>query len=99
MTTVDIIVEAIEKGQSLSFGYHGFERTVSPYLCGLTLNNELKMLAWQTAGGSNSGVVFKLRYFTIADMIGTEVSPDAFVAPVDEHKEQYKQFSKIYASR
>lgn len=36
MTTVDIIIEAIEKGQSISFGYHGFERTVSPYLCGLT---------------------------------------------------------------
>ncbi|MDY3114664.1 MAG: hypothetical protein SOR95_01600 [Sutterella sp.] len=99
MTTVDTIVEAIEKGQSLTFGYHGFDRTVSPYLCGLTLNNEVKMLAWQTDGGSNSGVTLKLRYFTVADMIGPEAVDAPYVEPTDEHKAQYSQFSKVYASR
>ncbi len=99
MTTVDTIVEAIEKGQSLAFGYHGFDRTVSPYLVGLTLNNEVKMLAWQTEGGSNSGVTLKLRYFTVADMIGPEQTDTPYVEPTAEHKAQYADFSKVYAER
>ena len=99
MTTVDTIVEAIQKGQSLCFGYHGFDRTVSPYLCGLTLNNEVKMLAWQTDGGSNSGVTFKLRYFTVADMISPEACCVDYVEPTEEQKALYENFSKIYESR
>ncbi len=99
MTTVDIIIEAIEKGQSISFGYHGFERTVSPYLCGLTPKNEIKMIGWQTDGGSNSGVVFKLRYFTVADILGPTLSDAPYTEPTPEHKELYSQFTKIYAQR
>lgn len=48
MTTVDTIVEAIEGHRTLNFGYHGFDRVVSPYAIGMTTTNELKMLAYQT---------------------------------------------------
>ncbi|EJX05084.1 hypothetical protein EVA_06806, partial [gut metagenome] len=36
MTTVDQIVSAITEKKSLAFAYHGFDRVVSPYACGLT---------------------------------------------------------------
>ena len=80
MTTVDTIVEAIEGHRTLNFGYHGFDRVVSPYAIGMTTTNELKMLAYQTEGGSNSGVCPKLRYFAVSDILGLEVGT-AFMCP------------------
>ena len=97
MSTVDIIIEAVEKHRTLSFDYHGHERIVSPYCVGLTTTNEIKMLAYQTAGGSTSGVCPKLRYFTVEDMIGTDFS-EAFFEPADESATaQYASFSRLYA--
>lgn len=96
MSTVDLIVTAIEKHQTLAFSYHGFERVVSPYAVGMSTTNELKMLAYQTDGSSTSGVVPKLRYFSVEDMQGTEVS-DAFYEPAQEElSPHYAQFTKLY---
>ena len=84
MTTVDTIVEAIEGHRTLNFGYHG-------------TTNELKMLAYQTEGGSNSGVCPKLRYFAVSDILGLEVGT-AFYVPADEAAtSQYASFTKLYA--
>lgn len=97
MTTVDTIVEAIQGHRTLNFGYHGFDRVVSPYAIGMTTTNELKMLAYQTEGGSNSGVCPKLRYFAVSDILGLEVGT-AFYVPADaEATSQYASFTKLYA--
>lgn len=96
MTTVDTIAQAIKEKKSLEFAYHGFDRVVSPYACGLTPTNEIKMIAFQTDGGSNSGVTEKLRFYTVADMAGIAFAEAEFRAPTEEDKVVFCQLSKIY---
>lgn len=97
MTTVDLIVKAIEEHKSIDFGYHGYERIVSPYACGLNNNNEIKLLAMQTGGGSTSGVVHKLRFFTVADMLAPAESAEPYEAAAEEIEPALKEFMKFYA--
>ena len=59
MTTVDTVAQAIKEKKALEFAYHGFDRVVVPYACGLTPTNEIKMIGFQIGGGSNSGVTEK----------------------------------------
>ena len=47
MTTVDTIAQAIKEKKALEFAYHGFERVVVPYACGLTPTNEIKMIGFR----------------------------------------------------
>lgn len=51
MTTVDTIAQAIKEKKTLEFAYHGFDRVVVPYACGLTPTNEIKMIGFQIGGG------------------------------------------------
>lgn len=98
MTTVDLLVEAIEGKKSISFAYHGFDRVVSPYACGLNNANELKLLAMQTDGGSTSGITHKLRFYTITDIQAPELSAAAYEAPCESAVEPaLKEFMKLYA--
>ena len=46
MTTVDTIAQAIKEKKALEFAYHGFDRVVVPYACGLTPTNEIKMIGF-----------------------------------------------------
>ena len=52
MTTVDTIAQAIKEKKALEFAYHGFDRVVVPYACGLTPTNEIKMIGFQIGGGT-----------------------------------------------
>lgn len=97
MSTVDLIAKAIEEKKSLAFGYHGNDRVVSPYAYGLNGANEVTMMAYQTEGGSTSGVTRKLRYFTVADMLGTAVSESPWEAPAPETEAGFSKFLQIYA--
>lgn len=97
MTTVDVIIKAIEDKKSLAFSYHGFERTVSPFACGILPTNELKMLAFQTAGGCHSGITEKLRLFAIEDIAGAEIVDAPYKKPCDACTAHYAQFANIYA--
>ncbi len=98
MTTIDLIEQAIKERKSLSFGYHGFERTVSPYACGVNNANEIKMLAMQTGGGSTSGVTRKLRFYAVSDMLAPSLDEALFEKPSDPSIEaNMKEFMKFYA--
>lgn len=98
MTTVDLLVEAIEGKKSISFAYHGFDRVVSPYACGLNNANELKLLAMQTDGGSTSGVAHKLRFFTVTDILAPEMCAAPYEAASGSSFEAaLKEFMKLYA--
>ncbi len=98
MTTVDTIVQAIEEKKSVAFGYHGFDRVVSPYACGINASNEIKLIGLQTEGGSNSGVVRKLRWYSIVDMLGLEIHEAAPYEEPDELAEKtVAQLIKTYA--
>lgn len=96
MTTVDTIAQAIKENKSLEFAYHGFDRVVSPYACGLTPTNEIKMVGFQTSGGSNSGITEKLRFYTVADIAGIAVSDAPFRPSTEEDKAIFCQLSKVY---
>ena len=91
MTTVDTIAQAIKE-----FAYHGFDRVVVPYACGLTPTNEIKMIGFQIGGGSNSGVTEKLRFYTAADIAGVAFSDAAYREATEEDKAVFAQLSKIY---
>lgn len=96
MTTVDRIVTAIAEKKSLAFAYHGFDRVVSPYACGLSPTNEIKLIAFQTAGGSNSGVTEKLRFYTVADIAGIAESEQVYREVTDSDKETFVQLVNVY---
>lgn len=97
MSTVDVIAKAISEKKSLSFGYHGFERVVSPYACGITPVNEIKLIAFQTDGGSTSGVTEKLRFFSVEDILGPEISEAPFRVPECCIKDACRELSHIYS--
>ena len=97
MSIVDIVVKAINEKKALSFSYHGFERVVSPFAVGVNPVNEIKMIGYQTEGGSNSGVTKKLRFFAVEDMMGPELSDAPIVAPCDACKATYKELATVYA--
>ena len=92
MTTVDTIAQAIKEKKALEFAYHGFERVVVPYACGLTPTNEIKMIGFQIGGGSNSGVTEKLRFY----IAGVAFSDAAYREATEEDKAVFAQLSKIY---
>ena len=96
MTTVDTIAEAIKEKKSLAFAYHGFDRVVSPYACGLTPTNEIKMIGFQIGGGSNSGVTEKLRFYSTAYSAGVTIVDDPFRPATEEDKAVFAQLAKIY---
>lgn len=96
MTTVDQIVAAIKEKKSLAFAYHGFDRVVSPYACGLTPTNEIKLIAFQTDGGSTSGLTEKLRFYTVADIAGITESEAAYREATEADKEVFVQLVNIY---
>ena len=97
MSTVDILVKAIEEKKSVDFGYHGFERVVSPYAVGLNNANEIKLLALQTEGGSNSGVTRKLRFYTVNELLAPTMCDAPYEAPTAEVEPALKEFMKFYA--
>ncbi|MFU0842702.1 MAG: Phosphoribosylamine--glycine ligase [Burkholderia sp.] len=97
MTTIDQIEEAIKNKSSLAFAYHGFDRVVSPYAVGLSPTNEVKMIGFQTGGGSHSGVTEKLRFYTVADIAGLEPDKSAFRDIKDEDRRVIGQLAKVYA--
>ena len=97
MTTVDTLVKAIEVKKAVAFSYHGHDRVASPYACGLNGTNELKLVALQTDGGSTSGVTRKLRWYTIEDILGLELSDAPYEAPDATVEDTVAQFLKLYA--
>ena len=105
MTTVDTIAQAIKEKKALEFAYHGFDRVVVPYACGLTPTNEIKMIGFQIGGGSNSGVTEKLFFYlrphlarvAFPDPAYREASGDRFSFPPRPPPEAvFAQLSKIY---
>ena len=86
MTTVDTIAQAIKEKKALEFAYHGFDRVVVPYACGLTPTNEIKMI----------GLTEKLRFYTAADIAGVAFSDAAYREATEEDKAVFAQLSKIY---
>ena len=91
MTTVDTIAQAIKEKKALEFAYHGFDRVVVPYACGLTPTNEIKMIGFQIGGGTE-----KLRFYTAADIAGVAFSDAAYREATEEDKAVFAQLSKIY---
>ena len=90
MTTVDTIAQAIKEKKALEFAYHGFDRVVVPYACGLTPTNEIKMIGFQIGGTE------KLRFYTAADIAGVAFSDAAYREATEEDKAVFAQLSKIY---
>ena len=86
MTTVDTIAQAIKEKKALEFAYHGFDRVVVPYACGLTPTNEIKMI----------GLTENLRFYTAADIAGVAFSDAAYREATEEDKAVFAQLSKIY---
>lgn len=97
MSIVDVIVKAIENKKSLSFAYHGHERVVSPFAVGVNGVNEVKLIAFQTGGGSTSGVTEKLRFFTVEDIVGPELCDAPYKEPCLPCQESFKELVTIYA--
>ena len=63
LTGAERLVAAILDHRIVHFRYQGHDRTVEPHLLGLHEAGEPMLLAYQTAGGSNSGQIPGWRSF------------------------------------
>ncbi|GAA4392697.1 WYL domain-containing protein [Tsukamurella soli] len=76
------IVEAIESRREIEFGYDGRHRVVQPAALGESRRGKLTLLAYQAAGGSNSGLQRGQPWwlFTLAKMTHVQVGERRFLA-------------------
>ena len=78
---VDVLREALAARSVVTFNYKGQTRVVEPHALGKANDDKLALLAWQTAGGSNTEPPPGWRVFLVAEIDGLKVSAGKFEKP------------------
>jgi hypothetical protein len=78
LTTGEWLVRGVLEHRTLSLVYHGFRRTVEPYLVGIHEAGEPILVGFQTAGGSHSGEVPGWRTFITTEVQSVELLDQGF---------------------
>lgn len=63
-----VIKQALRERRVVTFVYHDHERTVEPHALGKGIEDKPVLLAWQTAGGSNTEPPPGWRVFSLAEI-------------------------------
>jgi hypothetical protein len=78
ITGTERLVRAALEHRVVRFRYHGQARTVEPQLIGLHEAGEPMLVAYQTAGGSNSGELPGWRTFITTAVDEVELTDERF---------------------
>lgn len=97
MNNFDLLKEAIENKEEVSFTYDGFSRVAEPFLLGDTLARHCAIRAYQTAGGSNSGTVPGWHIFLLDKILWLSKTGEHFDGEREGYNPSDKGMSRIYA--
>ena len=97
MTVGEILVEGALGHRVVDLSYHGFHRSVEPYLVGIHEAGEAIVLAYQVAGFSHSGEVPGWRTFIIAEISEATLTSRGFSAPRRDFNRDDPRMSEIFA--
>jgi hypothetical protein len=97
LTNGERLVRAILEHRVVEFGYHGYRRTVEPYLVGLHEAGEPLLLGYQTAGGSQSGEIPGWRTFVTTGIDHVEVTERSFAGPRSDFNPYGESMLEIFA--
>jgi hypothetical protein len=81
LTFGERLVLAVLEHRLVRLRYHGHDRVVEPQLVGLHEAGEPMLVAYQTSGGSQSGVVPGWRTFITTSVEEVEVTDEHFAGP------------------
>lgn len=76
-----VLREALATRSVVTFTYKGQARTVEPHALGKAGDDKPALLAWQTAGGSNTEPPPGWRVFIVAEIAGLKVTDKKFEKP------------------
>ncbi|MGH7527478.1 MAG: WYL domain-containing protein [Gemmatimonadales bacterium] len=81
VTPGEQLVKAVADHRVATFKYHGLPRIVEPHLLGVHEAGEPMLIAYQTAGASESGKVPGWRTFITSEIEDVEVTEREFEGP------------------
>ena len=96
-TIGEMLVYATLNHRVVDLVYHGFRRSVEPYMVGIHQAGEAILLAYQTAGFSHSGDVPGWRTFILAEIGEVVVTGRTFAAPRRDFNRNDPRMTEIFA--
>ncbi len=97
MTIGETLVEGTLGHRVVDLVYHGFRRSVEPYLVGIHEAGEAILLAYQIAGFSHSGDVPGWRTFILAEISEATLTDCGFSAPRRDFNRDDPRMNEIFA--
>ena len=92
-----VISNAINNRELLSFTYDGYQRIVEPHTYGVTSKGKDSLRAYQVQGGHASSHNELWHLFTVAKMAGISSTGNSFSGPRRDYKKNDTAMSRIYA--
>lgn len=93
----DILREALAARSVVTFTYKGQARTVEPHALGKASDDKPALLAWQTAGGSNTEPPPGWRVFIVAEMADLKVTDKKFEKPRADYSAKARGLKSVEA--
>lgn len=97
LTNGERLVRAVLEHRVVEFGYHGYRRTVEPYLLGLHEAGEPLLIGYQSAGGSQSGEIPGWRTFVTTAIEDVQVTDRSFSGPRSDFNPYGHSMLEIFA--
>ena len=76
-----VLKQALKERRVVTFTYHGHSRTAEPHALGKGTEGKPVLLAWQTAGGSQTEPPPGWRVFLLAEITGLTMTEKIFAKP------------------
>jgi len=76
-----VLKQALKEKRVVTFTYHGHSRMAEPHALGEGTEDKPVLLAWQTAGGSQTEPPPGWRVFLLAEITGLTLSEKTFAKP------------------
>ena len=96
-TIGETLVHGVLNHRVVDLAYHGFRRSVEPYLVGIHQAGEAILLAYQTAGFSRSGDVPGWRTFIIAEISEAVLTDRVFMPSRRDFNRDDPRMTEIFA--
>jgi predicted DNA-binding transcriptional regulator YafY len=92
-----VLREALKARSVVTFTYKGQARTVEPHALGKANDDKPALLAWQTAGGSNTEPPPGWRVFIVAEITDLKATERNFEKPRDDYRAKARGLKTVEA--
>jgi hypothetical protein len=97
LTVGETLVRGILDHRTVTFSYHGLQRTVEPHLVGVHPAGEAVLVGYQTEGSSHSGELPGWRTFIISEISDAHLDDRMFLGPRPEFNPNDQRMTEIFA--